>query len=216
MSRALVIVSLLVSAPAFAQDEPPAQEPAPQTPPETTPPPGPLMPPAPAYGSTSSQPLNVTAAGMFGMQAGGNLLSCNFCRDTQFGGAFAARIGAHITLGPLVVLDPEAMIPFSYTSVQGSGIIFVGILFGTRIGFQLQNIATPYLGFHFGYIRGQGTDCTGSNCGDNAFGVEVGAGCDFWLSPKFALGPFFDFNFASFQGITFTQISFGPSLTSIY
>ena len=160
--------------------------------------------------------MDVRVSGLFGFQAGGAVLSCDLCNGTKFGFEGDIRLGAEIVMGPGLVLTPEAEIPFSYSPIDSNGLVFVGIEFGTRFGFMVQNLVVPYFQFHVGYMRGQSTGCSGSNCGDNGIGFSVGAGAEFFVGPTTSIGPFIDVHFASFEGVTFTRLAFGPTLTTRY
>ncbi len=209
----LAAASLLVSVPAFAQDEPAPAEPVPV---QTT--------PAPAYGSVRSEPMGVKVHPFIGFMLGGAKPFGTFGDGFNFGPELTIRGGADIIIGPGVSIAPDGELRFArfgsadILDARGiSGILFFGFLFGGRFGFEIMQLVTPYFDLHLGYFHGQGTGdfCgqPGADCGDDKFGMEFGFGAEFWVTPTVGLGPFMKFNFVFTEGVTSNWFSFGPSLT---
>src|SRR5262252_9340450 len=104
---AAVFAMLMLSSPAFGQEEPASpesppestQEPQPAPPPPPppqvvrVPPPAPPPPPPPQY---APQPTMARSSGMFGLQLGGARLSCTGCSNGIFGAGLSLRAGGHI------------------------------------------------------------------------------------------------------------------------
>ena len=215
MSRALIVLSLLLSAPAFAQDEG-----GPPVVPEAAPQP----PPGPAYGSVRTESMGVKVAGILGFTLGGAKPFGDFGNAFNFGPDVGIRGGVELLIGPGISIQPDAEIHFgrfgSVTELDAQGIsgaIYIGLLFGGRFGFEIANLVTPYFDLHFGYYHGQitGDACSlaGANCGQDKFGMDFGFGAEFWLTPTVGLGPFTRFNFVFTDNVTSNWFSFGPSLT---
>lgn len=215
MHRAFVVIAaLLVSAPAWAQDES-----GPPQVPETAP-----QPPAPAYGSVRTESMGVKAYPFIGFLLGGAKPFGDFGNGFTFGPDVGFRGGVDLIIGPGLSVSPDAEIHFGRFGVVDaldqmglSGAIFVGLLFGGRFGFQIADLVTPYFDLHFGYYHGQitGDACSqpGANCGQDKFGMDFGFGAEFWLTPTVGLGPFMRFNFVFTDNVSSNWFSFGPSLT---
>jgi len=228
----LILVTLLVGSPAFAQEDPEAPPPAPAEAPPAPPPPTPPPPPAPTPPAPpprlapvaqardpetvyrAREPVAVRTWGLFGLQTG-DATPIGSGGGVQ-GVDFALRLGAHIVVGPGLTLTPEVLLPFTVFVAEGAA-AFTGIRFGTRLGFEVANIVTPYIGFHVGYERAQALGCNGGDCGINGLGFDMILGADFWASERVGIGPYFNVNFSSFGDAgSINWVAFGPSLTIRY
>jgi hypothetical protein len=214
MVRVLVAAaSLLVSFPAFAQDETQPAEPVPV--PTASP---------PRYGEVHSESMGAKFYPFIGFMLGGAKPLGNFGNGFNFGPDFTFRGGVDIVIGPGVSIAPDGELRFArfgsadILDAQGiSGILFFGFLFGARFGFEIMQLVTPYFDLHLGYFHGQGTGdfCgrPGNDCGVDKFGMEFGFGSEFWVTPTVGVGPFMKFNFVFTDGATSQWFAFGPSLT---